>query len=671
MVAFTAAQRKLKGLTMCGISGIVHFGNSKQPIAESLCRMADQMRNRGPDGEGFLLMHRTQEKPNSFFGDDSSPETKHTLTSKYSGKHIKEAFRLPAHAGFAHRRLSIIDLSHQGHQPMCTSDRRYWIIYNGEIYNYLDIKSRLTFLGCSFSGKSDTEVLLNAYVQWGPDCLQKLNGMFAFSIWDDVEKTLFCARDRIGIKPFYYTFQNSQFIFASDIKTLIESGLYKPEPNLEGVYHAMSFGVAPRSMTAFKDVFALQQGHWMRIEPYGEVTQKCYWSLPVGTQDLSMDQQSASNLLEEAIHKSVERRLVSDVPVGTFMSGGIDSTTISAIASQKHPGIKAFTLAFNNSSDLDELKQAKSTAALYPLEHIVDIVEPQISLDTISDMVRCYEEPFYSLSPNFVVSKLASKHSMKVVLSGLGGDELFAGYSYYKWARSWRLLNLFSPFLNFVSPIMGEKGSKLKEMFQVKSPDRLHSVLHSKFSEKEKNHLFENSFVQNFNSIEYLHNLYVGEKMRFTDPIEAFNYMDMMNYLGNHHLYRMDQFSMRFSIEARFPYLDHELVELSFRIPSCLKLNKNTNKFILREVAKKYVHSSNLNMRKKGFGLPVKNWMQGPLKNLVSETIKNLSNRDFINRKEVDKCTRQFFEGNSNYTKLWSLVSLELWFNEFFESAKH
>jgi asparagine synthase (glutamine-hydrolysing) len=655
---------------MCGISGIVRFGNSKQPIAENLHRMSTQMMNRGPDGEGFLLMYRNQEKPNPFYGDDSSPEVQSNLTSKYSGKHIKEAFGISAHAGFAHRRLSIIDLSHQGHQPMCAGDRRYWIIYNGEIYNFLEIKSQLKSFGYSFSGKSDTEVLLNAYVQWGPDCLQKLNGMFAFSIWDDKEKTLFCARDRIGIKPFYYIFQDSQFIFASDIKTLIASGVYKPEPNWEGVYHAMSFGVAPRPMTSFKDVLALQQGHWMKIDPNGKATIKCYWKLPVGTQDLSMDQQTASNLLEEAIHKSVERRLVSDVPVGTFMSGGIDSTTISAIASSKHSGIKALTLAFDNQGELDELKQAKATASMHPMEHLIKYIDRKPVLKNLDDMILGYEEPFYSLSPNYVISKFASENKIKVVLNGLGGDELFGGYGHYRWLGWWQLLKIFSPLIRVLSPLFGGPGQRLKNIAATKTADRLHTTLFSQFMEHEKRKLFAPDILKEWESPEYLHEIYVGEDLKFSDEFDAMSYMDLMNYIGNHHVYRVDQFTMHFSIEGRLPLLDHELVELAFRIPTKLKFFQGAGKIILRKVAEKYIHPSCLKMRKKGFSLPVDQWMRGPLKNLVLDATVKLANRDITNNKEVEKLKSQFYDGNLNYTKLWSLVSLELWFQNFIDKGK-
>ncbi len=655
---------------MCGISGIVSFSSSKYPFAENLYRMSSQMRNRGPDDEGFLLMHRGQEKPNTFFGDVSPPEVKNILSSNFSGKHIKEAFGISAHAGFAHRRLSIIDLSHQGHQPMCANDRRYWIVYNGEIYNYLEIKSQLKSLGYSFSGKSDTEVLLNAYVQWGPDCLQKLNGMYAFSIWDDKEKTLFCARDRIGIKPFYYTFQDSQFIFASDIKTLIASGVYKPEPNWEGVYHAMSFGVAPRPMTSFKDVLALQQGHWMKIDPNGKATIKCYWKLPVGTQDLSMDQRTARNLLDEALHKSVERRLVSDVPVGTFMSGGVDSTTISAIASQKHPGIKAFTLAFKDSSDLDELTQAKATSSMHSMQHLIKLIQPDSAIDGLKETTLCYEEPFYSLSPNFIISKFVAENDIKVVLSGIGGDELFGGYNYYRWARWWQLFRKLSPLIRIISPLLGRKGEYLKRISNAKSADRLHSALFSQFMENEKRELFAPGMPKDWESTEYLHKIYVGEKLKFSDEFEAMSYMDIVNYIGNHHVYRMDQFTMHFSIEGRLPLLDHELIELAFRIPNKFKIANGTGKVILRKVAQKYIHPSCLKMGKKGFSLPMNFWMHNSLKEFVKEKLKMVAVRDFINGEEVKIITRKFFENRIPYTRIWSLVSLELWLESFFEGVE-
>lgn len=648
---------------MCGIAGILCLDGTLRQSVNALHQMADCMVKRGPDDEGYLVASHGQEELMAFGGKDT-PSYDGSIRF-YPSQQITTAYSIAGSAFLGHRRLSIIDLSPHGHQPMCTADGRYWIVYNGEIYNYLEIKKNLKKVGVHFDGHSDTEVLLYAYREWGIEALNCINGMFAFAIWDDKKKELFCARDRIGIKPFYYTIQKEQFIFASDIKTLIASDLYHPEVNLEGLYHAMSFGVAPRPTTSFKGVYALEQGHWLRIDMAGSIQIHRYWRLPVGTQDPSMSENDAEVLLYESLRKAVGLRLVSDVPVGAFMSGGIDSTTISAIASQFHPGIKAFTLAFEDNAEvLDELDQAKATAAMHPLKHIVRIVKPETILDHIQSMVRCYEEPFYALSPNYVISQLVAENGVTVVLNGLGGDELFAGYPYYGWLKKWRLIKRIAPVMGLLR-YAGHNWQRLSEIAKAKSADRLHSVFLSNLTENSKQTLFNTSRTKEFDTIERLHQLYVGTDVQFTDDIEAISYMDMMNYIGNHHVYRVDQFTMKFSIESRFPFLDHEVIEAAYRIPSRYKQNGNIQKYVLRKVAEKLIHPSCLKMKKKGFSLPMDQWMRGPLKGLVEENIHKLMQRDLFNPDEVQQRYLKFQAGNLSYKQIWHLVAVELWLDSF------
>ncbi|AHE67635.1 hypothetical protein Loa_02091 [Legionella oakridgensis ATCC 33761 = DSM 21215] len=266
---------------MCGIAGIYNLGSDSFSGLESVHKMANAMINRGPNGEGYFFAYKNNQN------------------SQFLSKANPNLYPQKADLFLAHRRLSIIDLSDAALQPMCTEDRRYWITYNGELYNYQLLADELKRLGVDIVSRSDTEVLLKCYRQWGAKALDKFNGMFAFAIWDDKEKTLFCARDRVGIKPLYYTIQNNRFIFASDIKTLIASGLYKPDIDYEGLYHAMSYGVAPRPYTCFKNVFALPQSHWMLIKPNGEIIQQRYWQIPINTQDQTMSEMDAADLLEE------------------------------------------------------------------------------------------------------------------------------------------------------------------------------------------------------------------------------------------------------------------------------------------------------------------------------------------------------------------------------------
>jgi asparagine synthase (glutamine-hydrolysing) len=652
---------------MCGIAGIINIRENEVQQARSLKSMTNRMVHRGPDDEGFLLIDK-KGRCRSFLGDDT-PVNDPACSSVpgYPQTHIKSAFGDLSQVALGHRRLSIIDLSPYGHQPMCTPDFRYWMVYNGEIYNFREITIELNGEGIKLFGNSDSEVLINAYAKWGERCLQKFNGMFAFAIWDNREKTLFCARDRIGIKPFYYTIQQGQFIFASDIKTIIASDLYRPEPDMEGLYLAMAFGMAPRPKTAFKGVVALDQAHWMRIHQDGRIEKEPYWSIPIGTQKHNMSEGEAIDLLEEQLTASVKRRLVADVPVGTFMSGGIDSTTISAIASELHPGIKAFTLAYENTSpELNEVPQAITTAHMHRMDHIVHCVDPIESLKDIESWIDGYEEPFYGLPPNYEISKLVKSNNVTVVLNGIGGDELFAGYGWYSHVNTWRIARIIKPLIDIIPPFAGRHGLRLKALSHTDTADRVHTTLFAQSNDDLLHELFTDPLVLDMNTPEILHDMYVGS-LKFTDSVEAMSYMDLMNYIGNHHVHRSDQFTMAHSIEARFPFLDHTLVEAAFRIPTYLKKHGKIQKYVLRKVAEKYIAPECLSMKKKGFTLPLRQWMDGPLKPLVNEKLSMLGNRREIRRGVPTRWLREYEAGKRKFSLIWHLASLEMWFSAFID----
>jgi len=660
---------------MCGIAGIVKLRRDQEHQSLPLSKMVRCMRHRGPDDEGYVLFD-AEGAVYSCFGNDTLLDSDNNSVQTIPGfpqQHIKKFFHKKTQVALGHRRLSIVDLSVKGHQPMTTPDLRYWIVFNGEIYNFHEIGRELGKRGVRFCSTSDTEVILYAYKIWGEACLDRFNGMFAFAIWDNHEKILFCARDRIGIKPFYYTMADGQFLFASDIKTLIASGLYKPEPDMEGLYLAMAFGIAPRPKTAFKNIIALEQAHWMKIHVLtGKIETQRYWSIPVGTQKHNMTENEAVELIEEQLTTAIKYRLVADVPVGTFMSGGIDSTTISAMAARRHPGIKAFTLAYeSNAPEFDEVEQAKATAAMHPMQHIVKTVKPEDTLRYLDAWVSGYEEPFYHLAANYVISKIVKENGVTVILNGLGGDELFAGYRYYKWCSRYPLFKYFSVFCPVVQGLESYLDSRrlirALNLLNVKSPDRLHTALFLKTADSELQKLFIVPQVKRFNTIDYIHDLYVGNGVVFEDAVEAMSYMDIMNYIGNHHVHRVDQFTMAHSIEGRFPFLDHKLVEAAFTIPSGYKINGRIHKYVLRKVAEKYIAPQCLSMKKKGFGLPLRQWLFGPLAPLVKDKLSMLKNRDNINPTYIDTCITKYEKQNCSVTGIWHLVMLELWFEKFID----
>lgn len=651
---------------MCGIAGIMNLRGVETEQIRSVYRMANRMIHRGPDDEGFVTVHGNG-LCRSFFGDDTPVKGLDSqFDPGYPRRHVRSAMGDSSLVALGHRRLSIIDLSPAGHQPMSTEDLRYWVVYNGEIYNFREISHELETEGLTCHGKNDTEVLVKAYARWGENCLYKFNGMFAFVIWDNRKKILFCARDRIGIKPFYYTIQDGQFIFASDIKTIIASGLYQPEVDSEGLYYAMALGMSPRPKTAFKDLAALEQGHWIRVHGDGRIEKQRYWMVPVGKQERDMTEIEAVELLEKELVASVKRRLLADVPVGTFMSGGIDSTTISAIASGIHPGIKAFTLGYHKGiPELDEVKQAVATAALHPMEHIIHRVNPIGCLD-LRARIEGYEEPCYGLAANYMIAEVVRDNGIKVILNGLGGDELFAGYTWYGHIDTWRFVRMAKWFIDRVWPFGGRRLERLQAICRASSADRLHTVLFSKMMDAELQELFSDKFLQGKDTVEAIHDMYV-EGLNFTDDVEAFCYLDLINYVGNHHVHRGDQFTMAHSIEARCPMLDHKLVEVAFRIPSRLKIRGRLQKYVLRKVAEKYIAPGCLSTKKKGFSLPLRHWVEGPLKPVVMEKLADLGKREEIRSERIEKWLQQYLSGNKRVSLIWHLACLEMWFETFID----
>ena len=651
---------------MCGIAGILLFRHGAAPLV-NIQRMMRSMRRRGPDDEGYIFF--TDEGEIVSFGGEDTPESVYKAPYRFCPQ---KPFRgdTPSRAVLAlgHRRLSILGISSAGHQPMCSDDSRFWIVYNGEVYNYREIRAELESFGEEFVGNSDTEVILKAYKRWGQDCVTRFNGMWAFAIWDTYERKLFCSRDRIGIKPFYYYLTDSFFLFASDVAALIASGLYVPKPDWESLYYAMSFCVAPRPLTCFKDVRALEQAHWITVDLAGRINKQRFWSIPTGPPDDGVSEAQWIERIEDKIRDAVKRRLVADVPVGTFMSGGLDSTTMSAIAAQEHPGIKAFTLAFEEDApEVEELSQAKATAGMWPMEHVWDRVSLHRVLSLIREITLCYEEPFLTLGPLYILSEFIRKHDVKVVLNGLGPDELFFGYGHEKIVSIWqrlysigRLFRLFSGIQSRYAKYMYVAGSK--DIFEC------YVNIQSYFYEKEKKSIFNLKEAKDWDTNKAFIEIYNLDQIEFYDNYQALCYMEIIDYIGNHQVYRNDKFTMFFSLESRFPYLDHELVELSFKIPSKVKMGSGEKKYLFRKIASKYIHPSCLQMPKKGFGMPMEQWMRGELCAFVKDKLDKLQDREVFKASMLKKIYEDFYSGKSMYQKLWYLVSIELWLEHVFEN---
>lgn len=637
---------------MCGIAGIINF-DGKRPLAKAIKGMSDSMINRGPDDSGFLFYDS--------FGVEICGQDKQQQLSDISylpSKNIEQFMDVGARLAFAHRRLSIIDLSRSGHQPMCDKDQKHWIVFNGEIYNFKELKEELISLGHAFYSETDTEVALNAYIAWGSDALKRFNGMFSFAILDTIKNKVFVARDRIGIKPFYFYDAGNQFVFGSTIRSIIASGLYSPEIDCKGLWQNFSYNISQRPRTAFKGVSALEPGFFMELHlNSGKRTKQRYWDISVGVQDFSMSKGKAIELLDEALHQAVKYRLNSDVEVGTFMSGGIDSTTIAAIASQYQPNIKAFTLANKNDKHgYNEVDEARATAELHQLKHKVSYVDASVIIDNIEAIVEGYEEPYLGLSANYVVSDMVAKTNVKVVLSGLGGDELFAGYDLYGKVNRWRLLKNIGWASDLIPSGVSMKMDKVKAISRLKTVEQYYAYYHTNFSDDQNKRLFG----LEYNGLEAIGDSYKRDEINFTDDVEAISYYNLKSYIGNHQVRSLDQFTMNFSLEGRIPMLDHHLIELAMRIPTKYKLYQGEQKHVLREVAKKYVSSSSINMPKRGFSLPVEYWIDNQLKDLVHESILSLKAANIFENREVDLVMQR----KAPY-QVWQLVMTALWYQKF------
>lgn len=642
---------------MCGIAGIIEFKHEEYHVS-ALKNMTESMKNRGPDDEGFLLSNNSVQ---TFFGNNSAKNI-NKVKLPYSPKdHINTAENIKSKIAFGFKRLSILDLTYNAHQPMCDSEQRFWIIFNGEIYNYKEIRKELVSLKHSFYSNSDTEVVLKAYMQWGEKSLQKFNGMFAFSIFDTTKKEVFLARDRMGIKPLYFYHDRNRFIFASTIKAIIDSKLYTPEIHWEGLWQNYNFSIAQRPNTCFSNISALEPSKFLKINIEStKITKSQYWDIPTGTQDFSLTEKKAANLLEEALYKSIDYRLQADVEVGTFMSGGIDSTLVSAIASKIQPNIKAFTLGFDKEfSEYSEVTQARDTASLNAIDHIVHYANPNIVIDNIEDIITGYEEPYHHLPANYVISNIVAEHKVKVILNGLGGDELFAGYHFYKKLKWWPALKNLNPLFKLLPGHFNNRLDVAKRLASYQNISQYYAHFNTTFNDTDNRRLFIN---KEYNTLNIIENLY-EDHHKFTDGIEALSYYNLKSYISNHQTRTIDQFTMNFSIEGRFPLLDHKFIELAFRIPSKYKIKNGVQKHILRQVAKKYIAPSCLEMNKKGFGLPLEYWYKHELKDFIRDKINLLKNRHFFNNNEIDNIIK-----NDNVRKIWQLVTTEIWLQKFFKT---
>ena len=633
---------------MCGICGIYSFN---RPIQTAhIQRMNAAIRHRGPDDEGYLLAETTGGIFREHCGSDTIDALRHEMP------HIDAAEMFRPNMAFGHRRLSIIDLSDKGHQPM-TRDGN-WIVYNGEIYNYIELRNELRSLGYIFNTESDTEVILVAFQHWGIGCLKRLNGMWAFALWDREYKRLICARDRFGIKPFYYVRQQRNFIFASEIKSIIASGRVSIDTNDQAVSHFLLFGTVDYSMeTFFKGIYRLKPGEVLVVGQNGDCKTERWWKLE--------KRDCNSDLLQEfktAFDDSVKIRLRSDVPVGACLSGGLDSSYVVSQMKTHCEQVNTFSAVYGNGMPGDE--------SVYIDELVLHTgarkhtVEPtgQALRDEILDLVYHQEEPFggTSIFAQWKVMELARDVGVTVLLDGQGADELLSGYHPYigmyyaillkrfrwiKWTRElYHCLKIHG-----IGKILGYTGYYLL-------PFRLQQDVRSRAS------LLQNSYVKKY-ATTYPRAVFLdfNEYLRFA----------LENSLPQLLRYE-DKNSMAFSRETRLPFLDYRLVQLIYSMPVEEKISGAVTKKIMRNAMAGMVPDKIRNRYDKvGFETPQDNWLRKDFKPFVKEIIHNRSFewRPYWDADAVQHAYYRFLNGKGNSNALWRVLSTELWLQKFMDGT--
>jgi asparagine synthase (glutamine-hydrolysing) len=578
------------------------------------------------------------------------------------------------------RRLSIIDLA-GGHQPISGEDGSVTIVFNGEIYNFLELKPKLQALGHTFKTHSDTEAIVHAYEEFGPKCVEHLRGMFSFAIWDAKSRTLFVARDRVGKKPLYYaTTPDGTFVFGSELKSLLEHPDVQRELDPSALDAYLTLGYVPDPLSIFRNINKLPPGHYLTFSEAGlKVTR--YWDFRFEP-DTKRSEEDYLAELRELLDESVRLRLISDVPLGAFLSGGIDSSTVVAMMA-RHMGqpVKTFSIGFHEDS-FNELKYARLTAQKFGTDHHEFFVTPDIC-SIVDELVWHFDEPFADSSaiPTYMVSKLARDH-VTVVLSGDGGDELFAGYTRYVVDRKREgFARLPKPLRESVMRPLSQRlphATWGRNYLHNVSLDPISRYLDSVsvFTSLNRNSLYSADFKSRLGSTSYVSTLFndLVNQVSTGESLDQLLYLDSKTYLPGDILTKVDRMSMAVSLEARAPLLDHKLIDFVTGIPAGLKLSGFETKYLLKKAVKDLVPSEILNRPKQGFGVPIQEWINQQLRSRVRETLTEPRSRQrgYLNVQYIDVLLDEHERGRRDHSMgLWALFMLELWHRQFVDEPPH
>jgi asparagine synthase (glutamine-hydrolysing) len=616
---------------MCGIAGLFRQDGAAVD-AGLLRRMTDLLAHRGPDGDGF---------------------------------HVDGA------VGLGHRRLAIIDLS-GGAQPMATADGAIWITYNGEIYNYRDLRQELSSLGFAFRTTSDTEVLLAAYEAWGVACLGRLRGMFAFAIWDSRRRRMFLARDRVGIKPLVYAWDGRGLRFASEVKAILEDPSVPRDLDWEALRDYLVHLCVPGPRTIFRGIRKLPPASYLLCSlDGGEPEIRTYWDLRMQP-DHEIGEADWAHQLDHLLHEATRLHMVSDVPVGAFLSGGIDSSSVVACMARVSTGpIKTFSVGFDE-QQFDELRYARLVAARYGTEHFEIVVKPDV-MSVLPRLAQQFDEPFADASaiPTYCVSKITRDH-VTVALSGDGGDESFAGY--HRYAEALRLHRridrspavVLKPLLRWSAArrAPGAKGRDFTALIGMAPLDRYFRMLRCRSDEALAALLTPEAAAQVGPRVADGTLAALAAQAGTADFVSTLQYVDVHHYLPEDILTKVDRTSMLTSLEARVPLLDHVVMEHAARMPSSLKLRRGVGKYVLKEAMRPYLPAEILSRRKMGFGVPLATWFRKELRDFSRDVLTDSRsrNRGILRPEAVAGLLEAHVTGRCDHSsELWSLVCLELW----------
>jgi asparagine synthase (glutamine-hydrolysing) len=629
---------------MCGIAGMVSLPGGDRIDPSLAQRMADVIAHRGPDDSGVYI----------------TPD---------------------GCAALANRRLAIIDLSPAGHMPMPSASGKLTITYNGEIYNAADYHAELEARGIQFRGHSDTEVIVNLYQEFGPEALHRLRGMFAIAIWDEEKRELFLARDRIGVKPLYYTFAGGQFIFASEIKSILQHPAVQRRVDEEAFYHFLSFLTSPAPKTLFEGVYKLPPGHFAILDSAGNFRVTEYWDVYDAAQPhADWTSKQWQEALIESLRESIRLRMVSDVPFGVFLSGGIDSSTnVALMAEQMDRPVQTFSIGYKGHEHYNEFEHARMVAKHFGADHHEIVIGEDDLVNFLPGLVYHQDEPIADpvCVPIYYVSKLARDSGTIVIQVGEGADELFSGYTHWldilnlhhgAWQTFTRLPASMRRLALAAAPLSRD-SIRYEFVRRATSGEELFWGGAEAFGEARKSRLIGAGLrdrLGDLTSWDIIHPYRARFEQRSTAPdyVNYMAYLDLRLRLPELLLMRVDKMSMAASIEARVPYLDHVFVGLAMSIPERVKLNGGTTKHLLKQAVRGLIPDSIIDRPKQGFAVPVSEWLQNRLGNVMRQKLLDFAARtDYFNPASL----RTLVEQNNYLT--WYLLNFVLWHELWIENG--